>query len=143
MAKRAGTLDRSRDWYKVLQVPRTASIPEIKASYRKLALKLHPDRNKDDPQKTAEFKIVNQAYSILSNEDTKNTYDFEIGIRYNANRRTPPPPNYRYVHTSHAQDDMWCHVVVCAHVVCRWSPADRSNSHPNPSIGNMFGTIKR
>ncbi|KAL7580277.1 hypothetical protein ACA910_013010 [Epithemia clementina (nom. ined.)] len=89
--------ERSRDLYKVLQVPHTASIADIKASYRKLALRLHPDMHKDDPAKTAEFKSVSEAYSILSDVEKKNSYDFKLGIRYNKNRRTPPPPDYRSV----------------------------------------------
>lgn len=87
----------SKDFYRVLRVPHTATLEEIKVSYRRLALRLHPDMHKNDPQKTKEFKLVNEAYAILSDEATKKTYDFDIGNRYNRSRRTPPPPNYRYV----------------------------------------------
>ena len=87
----------SKDFYKILRVPHTASLEEIKISYRKLALRLHPDIHKNDPKKTKEFKLISEAYSTLSDLKKKNSYDFEIGNRYNASRRTPPPPNYRYV----------------------------------------------
>ena len=92
----------SRDFYKILRVPHTASVEEIKVAYRKLALRLHPDMHKNDPAKTKEFKLVNEAYAVLSDERQKLSYDYEIGNRYNAgnasfHRRTPPPPNYRYV----------------------------------------------
>ena len=87
----------SKDFYKTLRVPHTASLEEIKTAYRKLALRLHPDMHKNDPAKTREFKLVSEAYSVLSDERQKSNYDFDIGNRYNASRRTPPPPNYRYV----------------------------------------------
>lgn len=85
-----------KDFYSILRVSQTASIKEIKASYRKLALKFHPDTHDGDPSKTAEFRRISEAYATLSNQDKKNSYDFEIGIRYNKNRRTAPPPNYRW-----------------------------------------------
>jgi curved DNA-binding protein len=86
----------SKDFYRMLRVPHTATLEEIKISYRRLALRLHPDLHKNDPQKTQEFQLVNEAYAVLSDEATKKTYDYEIGNRYNNHRRrTPPPPNYR------------------------------------------------
>lgn len=91
------SFDKSKDLYKMLEVPRTATITEIKASYRKLALRLHPDKHNDDPRKTEQFKTVSEAYAILSNVDKRNSYDSSLGIRYNKNRRTAPPPNYRTV----------------------------------------------
>ena len=87
----------SRDFYKILRVPHTANLDEIKTAYRKLALRLHPDMHKNDPSKTKEFKLVSEAYATLSDVRKKNSYDFDIGNRYNASRRTPPPPNYRLV----------------------------------------------
>eukprot|EP00527_Entomoneis_sp_CCMP2396_P005038 CAMPEP_0198146524 /NCGR_PEP_ID=MMETSP1443-20131203/29704_1 /TAXON_ID=186043 /ORGANISM="Entomoneis sp., Strain CCMP2396" /LENGTH=240 /DNA_ID=CAMNT_0043810513 /DNA_START=157 /DNA_END=879 /DNA_ORIENTATION=+ len=87
----------ARDFYSILRVPRTASLKEIKSSYRKLALRFHPDVHTGDPEKTAEFRRVSEAYAILSDTDKKNSYDFKIGVRYNKNRRTAPPPNYRSV----------------------------------------------
>ena len=90
----------SKDFYKILRVPHTASLMEIKTSYRKLALRLHPDMHKNDPVKTREFKLVSEAYATLSDERKKSSYDFEIGNRFHhgnasTSRRTPPPPNYR------------------------------------------------
>lgn len=88
----------SKDFYRVLRVPHTATIDEIKVSYRKLALRLHPDMHKGDPAKTKEFKLISEAYATLSDSQKKSSYDFEIGnLRYNGSRATPPPPNYRYV----------------------------------------------
>jgi molecular chaperone DnaJ len=64
------------DFYKVLEVDRNASDAEIKKSYRRLAMKYHPDRNKDDPKSAEErFKQINEAYDILSDPKKRSAYD--------------------------------------------------------------------
>lgn len=64
----------NKDPYKVLAVGRSASNPEIKAAYRKLALKYHPDRNPDNKIAEQKFREATEAYEILSDpeKDTKN-----------------------------------------------------------------------
>ncbi len=64
-----------RDFYEVLGVQKDASQDDIKRSYRKLALKYHPDRNKDDPDAEAKFKEATEAYTILSDEQKRAQYD--------------------------------------------------------------------
>lgn len=64
-----------RDLYEVLGVSRTASGDEIKKSYRRLAMKYHPDRNKDDADAEAKFKEAKEAYEVLSDSDRRATYD--------------------------------------------------------------------
>ncbi|NOY26166.1 MAG: molecular chaperone DnaJ [Oligoflexia bacterium] len=64
-----------RDYYTVLGVGRDASDVEIKKSYRKLAMKYHPDRNPDDPQAENQFKEASEAYSVLSDAEKRATYD--------------------------------------------------------------------
>lgn len=63
------------DYYEILEVSRTATISEIKSSYRKLALKYHPDRNQGDKEAEEKFKKINQAYEILGNEEKRAMYD--------------------------------------------------------------------
>lgn len=62
------------DYYEVLSVSRTASADEIKSSYRKLALKYHPDRNKE-PGAAEQFARINEAYAVLSDPEKRAHYD--------------------------------------------------------------------
>ncbi len=64
-----------RDYYEVLGVPKDASAQDIKSAYRKLALKLHPDRNPGDPEAEEKFKEAAEAYSVLSDGDKRQRYD--------------------------------------------------------------------
>ena len=64
-----------RDYYEVLGVERTADEATIKAAYRKLAKKLHPDVNPDDKDAEEKFKEVNEAYQVLSDPKKRAQYD--------------------------------------------------------------------
>lgn len=65
-----------RDYYEVLGVSKSASADEIKKAYRRLAMKYHPDRNKDDMNGSeARFKEAKEAYEVLSNEQKRSAYD--------------------------------------------------------------------
>lgn len=64
-----------RDYYEVLGVEKNASDAEIKKSYRKLAMKYHPDQNPGDKTAEEKFKEVNEAYEVLSNPEKKARYD--------------------------------------------------------------------
>ncbi len=64
----------TRDYYEVLGVQRDASLDDIKKAYRELALKLHPDRNKTK-EAEEQFKEVNEAYAVLSDEQKRRKYD--------------------------------------------------------------------
>lgn len=63
-----------RDFYEVLGVQRDASDDDIRRAYRKLALKYHPDRNKEDSAE-AKFKEATEAYTVLSDSDKRAQYD--------------------------------------------------------------------
>lgn len=62
-------------YYEVLEVSKDCSGAELKKSYRKLAMKYHPDRNPDDKEAEDTFKIVNEAYQVLSNDEKRSIYD--------------------------------------------------------------------
>jgi molecular chaperone DnaJ len=64
-----------RDYYEVLEVSRTATEQEIKSSYRKLALKYHPDRNPGDKASEDKFKEAAEAYAVLIDTDKRHMYD--------------------------------------------------------------------
>ncbi|HEX7477696.1 MAG TPA: molecular chaperone DnaJ [Polyangiales bacterium] len=64
-----------RDYYEVLGVERSASPADIKKSYRKLALELHPDRNPGDPSAEEKFKEASEAYGVLSDQQKRSMYD--------------------------------------------------------------------
>lgn len=70
-----GAVIAGRDFYKILGVPRSASIKDIKKAYRKLALQLHPDRNPDDPQAQEKFQDLGAAYEVLSDSEKRKQYD--------------------------------------------------------------------
>ncbi|MCA9291356.1 MAG: molecular chaperone DnaJ [Phycisphaerales bacterium] len=65
----------TRDYYEILSVERTASGDEIKRSYRRLAMKYHPDRNPDDAVAETRFKECAEAYEVLSDPDKRSVYD--------------------------------------------------------------------
>ena len=64
-----------RDYYEVLGVSKGADKEEIKKSYRKMALKFHPDRNPGDKDAEEKFKEAAEAYDVLSNDDKRRKYD--------------------------------------------------------------------
>src|ERR1700753_4353338 len=64
-----------RDYYEILEITRTASGEEIKKSYRKLAVKFHPDKNPGDHTAEEKFKELGEAYDVLSDEQKRAAYD--------------------------------------------------------------------
>ncbi len=67
-------MSEKRDYYKVLNVGRTANADEIKKSYRRLARQYHPDVNKE-PGAEERFKEINEAYEVLSDSEKRRAYD--------------------------------------------------------------------
>ncbi|CAK8722131.1 MAG: curved DNA-binding protein [Candidatus Electronema aureum] len=63
------------EYYKILGVEKSATADEIKKSYRKLALKYHPDKNPGNKEAEAQFKEINEAYAVLSDEKKRKEYD--------------------------------------------------------------------
>ena len=70
------------DFYHVLKISKSATISEIKASYRKLALQFHPDKSPAELRKAAEiqFKQISEAYETLKNQKSREKYDASLNI---------------------------------------------------------------
>lgn len=66
-------------YYDILGVAETATEVELKKAYRKQAIKLHPDKNGNDPDAAAKFQELGEAYGILQNPELRKLYD-EVGI---------------------------------------------------------------
>lgn len=63
------------DYYAILGVTREVSQAGIKNAYRRLARKYHPDKNPENPDAEAFFKLVTDAYDVLSDSEKRQTYD--------------------------------------------------------------------
>src|SRR5690349_24594271 len=78
-----------RCYYETLEVTRTASGTEISSSYRKLAIKYHPDKNPGDEEAIARFKECAEAFEVLNDSDKRSRYDRfgHAGVNGNAGGR--------------------------------------------------------
>jgi len=66
---------KAKDYYKILGVEENASAQEIKSSYRRLAKQYHPDANPDNREAEEKFKVISEAYDVLSDPQKKAKYD--------------------------------------------------------------------
>jgi molecular chaperone DnaJ len=72
--------------YSTLGVNKSASASEIKSAYRKLAMKYHPDKNKNDSSAEEKFKKISEAYEVLSDENKRRNYDQFGDAKFNPNQ---------------------------------------------------------
>jgi curved DNA-binding protein len=83
-----------KDYYEILQVPRSATADDIKKSYRKLARKYHPDLNPSDKEAAEKFREVQEAYEVLSDDEKRKRYD-RLGANWKAGEQFRPPPDWQ------------------------------------------------
>ena len=76
-----------KNYYKILKVESGASKEDIKLSYRKMALKYHPDKNQNKLSEN-EFKEINEAYHTLINENERKIYDLKIQLNSTSTNTT-------------------------------------------------------
>jgi curved DNA-binding protein len=81
-----------KDYYKLLEIDRTATADDIKSAYRKLARKYHPDVSKE-PQAEARFKEIGEAYEVLQDPEKRAAYD-QLGTNWRAGQDFTPPPDW-------------------------------------------------
>lgn len=84
-----------KDYYKILGVDRKASKEEIKRTYRKLALKYHPDRNPNNKPAEDKFKEINEAYQVLSDPQKRARYD-QLGDSYSNWQQRGAPGGFNW-----------------------------------------------
>ena len=89
-------MPQTRCYYEILSVEKTASQDDIKRSYRRLAMKWHPDRNPDNADAEVEFKACTEAYEVLSDPERRQLYDRHghAGLRQN------PGHDFRSMHVN-------------------------------------------
>lgn len=121
------------DYYQRLGVEKTATAEEIKKAYRNLAFKYHPDRNPGDKTAEENFKLITEAYDVLSDETKRRNYD--LTGQADSNQQSYSYQTYRHSSTTYDnpfgdEETFW-----------RWFAGGESNQNPN--YQEYYNTQKR
>lgn len=96
------------NYYEILELDTNASAEDIKKSYRKLAMKYHPDRNDGNKNAEEKFKRINEAYITLSDPAKKQEYDFSLKNGFNQTGfNQQPPHNDMHEFFNHSFEEMF------------------------------------
>lgn len=87
------------DYYEILEVTADATTDEIKKSFRHLALKYHPDKNKNSEESKQKFMKIVEAYEVLSNDQARKTYDDSTPQKRGPTPRWTPPADFSTVYS--------------------------------------------
>ncbi|XP_026183218.1 dnaJ homolog subfamily B member 9-like [Mastacembelus armatus] len=128
-----------RDYYEILGVPRDATERQIKKAFHKLALKYHPDRNKD-PDAEAKFREIAEAYETLSDDKRRRVYDQSgHGPSLGDGYRRGGGGNYNFNHNHHFNfDDIFRDHDPFAQQHHHFHSHSHSHSHPHPHQKRHF-----
>mmetsp|Transcript_26860 Transcript_26860/g.87909 ORF Transcript_26860/g.87909 Transcript_26860/m.87909 type:complete len:451 (-) Transcript_26860:80-1432(-) len=90
-----------KNYYEILGVDKDVSDAQIKKAYKKLAIKLHPDKNIHDPQAQQKFALLNEAYTVLSDPEKRKEYDEgiaeqDVGWGWNKEAAKERARNYKW-----------------------------------------------
>jgi curved DNA-binding protein CbpA len=90
------------NYYELLSIRQDASFEEIRKSFRKLALKYHPDKNRNSEESKEKFMYIVEAYEVLSDESSRRKYDESIGSGKRSTffaRTWSPPADFRNIYS--------------------------------------------
>jgi curved DNA-binding protein CbpA len=92
-------MQTGENYYQLLNITETASHQEIKSAFRKLALRHHPDKNRNSPESASYFKVLLNAYEVLTDKDRRKQYDTFLQARRGQDKKSaqsaaaaPPQP---------------------------------------------------
>ena len=87
------------NYYEILGISQNATQDEIKKSFRNLALRYHPDKNRNSEESRQKFMKIIEAYEVLSDERTRKNYDYSSVNKKGSKERWTPPADFGSVYS--------------------------------------------